>query len=180
MPEHSVPFRTLCASQISGTARSTSEAEELDEEDMLAAMVQSAALRQEQPAAATADPDGGADSHAPGSNAGGSDSGDADEDSSPTRKDGHAHGATPPDDPDAAAATDLGGGDSQMQNGAAKPGSLPQAKQAKGRRRGSQKGAAEEAKQPELACSVCSQEFSSRTKLFAHISQTGHARPKAR
>ena len=140
----------------------------MDEADMLAALVQNAALRQDQPAAAAADLTDDAAAEALGSDAGSSG-----EDST-VRQDSHPLSAGAPDDADVAAPADLRDGDSQAQNGTAKPG-----KQAKGRRRGSRKGGAEAAKQPELACSVCAQDFSSRTKLFAHISQTGHARPKA-
>lgn len=141
----------------------------MDEADMLAALVKNTALRQEQPAAAAADlTDDAADE------ASGSDAGSSSQDSMPDRQDIHPLSAKAPGDSDAAAPEELMDGDSQAHNGNAKPG-----KQAKGRRRGSRKGAAETAKQPELACSVCTQEFNSRTKLFAHISQTGHARPKA-
>lgn len=141
----------------------------MDEADMLAALVQNAALRQEQPAAAPADlADAAADE------ASGSEAGSSGDDSVPDHQESHPLSAGAPNDADVAAPADLRDGDSQAQNGNAKPG-----KQAKGRRRGSRKGGAEAAKQPELACSVCAQEFSSRTKLFAHISQTGHARPKA-
>jgi DnaJ homolog subfamily A member 5 len=136
--------------------------------DMLAALVQNAALRQEQPAAAAADLADDAADEASGSEAGSSGA-----DSVPEHQESHPVSAGAPDDADFAAQAELRDGDSRARNGTAKPG-----KQAKGRRRGSRKGGAEAAKQPELACSVCSQEFSSRTKLFAHISQTGHARPK--
>ena len=136
---------------------------------MLAALVQNAALRQEQPAVAAAGlADGTADE------ASGSEAGSSGGDNVPDRQDSHPLSTGAPGDLDAAAPAESRDGDSQAQNGNAKPG-----KQAKGRRRGSRKGGSEVAKQPELACSVCSQEFSSRTKLFAHISQTGHARPKA-
>jgi DnaJ homolog subfamily A member 5 len=143
--------------------------EGMDEADMLAALVQNAALRQEQPAAAAADVTDGAADEASGSEAGSSG-----EDSMPVRQDSRPLSAGATDNSEFAAPADLRDGDGQAQNGTAKPG-----KPAKGRRRGSRKGGAEAAKRPELACSVCSQEFSSRTKLFAHISQTGHARPKA-
>jgi hypothetical protein len=164
---------------VSGSEESGSDAGELDEEDMLAAMVQSAALRQDQPAAAAGGSDHGAHAHAHSSDADGSGS---DEDSLPAEQDRHPGAASTPSDLDAAASADSRGSDIQLQNGTAEPKVPPQGKQgkqAKGKRRGSKKGAAGEAQLPELACSMCSQEFTSRTKLFAHISQTGHARPKA-
>ena len=145
-------------------------ADDIDEDDMLAAMMASHNLRRDLPGAAVA------------ADADTSDMASSAENASSSDKDavnGAAAGVDTASEQDSQR-------DASRQAGADVPAAEAAAKEESKKRRANKGGgkkkaaAAQEASvTPELACSVCEAQFSSRTKLFAHIKSSGHAWLKA-